>query len=142
MCKIVLCLYFFFGVLVTAYQTYRGFMLQWFLGIRIPPLRLAVWEPPPQLVGQVPPVLFIPNVPVQPESIPYKVILLCTADAFTYFVCASSGFISLFAFFGLASNGLQGLHDQSVLLAFLLLYGVSGITGKLPEFLGKLKLGG
>lgn len=138
MCKIFLVL---IAVLVTVYQTYRGFRFQWFFGIRIPPLQLAQWQPPEPLIGQLPPMLYIPNVPVQPESIPNKVILLCMAEAFTYFVCASSGFVALFKFLQLLSGNATASSGNGVLMVFLLLYGITGITGKLPDLLGKMKLG-
>jgi hypothetical protein len=66
-----------------------------------------------------------------------RIVLLCVADAFTYFICTSSGFYALFLLYW----ATRSASDLSTPLAiFLGLYGLLGITGKLPELLGKLKL--
>jgi len=126
------------ATVISLYQAYRGFRLQWVLGIRIPPLGYARWHTPEALVPHVPPVLLLPNQPVRPASQLDKVILLCIADALTFFVCAATGFEALLRLKGIASGKLATIQDHGVLAAFLLLYGVSGITGKLPEGLAKI----
>jgi hypothetical protein len=60
----------------------------------------------------------------------------------TFFLCTFSGFLALFAFYGLAWSSAPphtGQNDN-LLLIFLLLYSLAGITGKLPELLHALKL--
>ena len=61
-----------------------------------------------------------------------RVVLLCVADALTYFICATSGFYALFALWTKS-------HGTS-LAVFWALYSLLGITGKLPELLGKLDI--
>jgi len=68
-----------------------------------------------------------------------RVVLFCLADAFTYFVFAATGFLALFKFGELSHASAGGGHP--VLLILLFLYGIAGITGKLPDLLGKLKPG-
>ena len=100
------------AVIISLYQGWRGFMMQWYYCCdqNSPKVR--------------------------------RVLLFCLADGFTYLLCASSGFVSLIVFLQLVHNGFTADRDQSILLIFLLLYGIAGITGKLPDILGKLKLGG
>jgi 4-hydroxybenzoate polyprenyltransferase len=74
----------------------------------------------------------------------WKVILLCLADAVTYFLSAMSGSISIFIVYQFTSQATATLKDQvgSILLIFLVLYGILGVTGKLPELLNKIKIPG
>ena len=72
-----------------------------------------------------------------------KVLLLSIADGFTFFVCTFSGFLALFAFRQLAwPPSPSATQPSGVLIIFLLLYGIAGITSKLPELLHALKLQG
>ena len=66
----------------------------------------------------------------------YRVILLCIAESFTYFVCALSGFYSIILLYFIAHQA----DPSTSLMIFLALYGLLGITGKLPEILSKLEL--
>jgi len=102
------CIILSIGILITLYQAYRGFALQWYYG----------------------------SDKEGPKA--RRVMLLCLADGFTYFVCAASGFLALIRFCELAHHSLDAVY--LVLLIFLFLYGIAGITGKLPEILGKVKL--
>jgi hypothetical protein len=71
-----------------------------------------------------------------------RILVLCLADMVTYFLCTFSGFLALVAFYRLAwpSPPSTATTGDSVLLIFLLLYGLTGVTGKLPELLHGLKL--
>ena len=106
------CWYIALAVLVSAYQAYRGFMLQWLLGVG------NNW------------------------SNTRKVLLLCLADMLTYFLCTLSGFYSIFTFYWISTNHTEATKDleHPTLLIFFALYGLLGITGKLPDLLNKLKL--
>jgi hypothetical protein len=106
--------YLLVAILVSCYQAYRGFMFQWILGIK------AI------------------DTKVQ------RVILLCLADTFTYLLSTMSGFISLFFFYQLTSQQSDFAKDPggSALLIFLVLYGILGVTGKLPDLLHSIKFPG
>jgi hypothetical protein len=107
------CWYIALAIVWSGYQAYRGFMIQKLL------------------------------TPFQNLTNTQKVLLLSIADAFTFFVCSFSGFLALFAFRQLAWPSTPvAAETSSVLLIFLLLYGIAGITGKLPELLHALKLQG
>jgi hypothetical protein len=67
-----------------------------------------------------------------------KVFLLCLADMFTYFLCAFSGFLALFFAYELISAS-PAPATTALIIIFLALYGVLGITAKLPDLLPKLK---
>jgi hypothetical protein len=73
-----------------------------------------------------------------------RIVLLCLADTFTYFLSTMSGFISFFFFYQLTSSESAFTKDQSssALLIFLVLYGILGITGKLPDLLNNIKFPG
>jgi hypothetical protein len=109
--------FFALGGLVTLYQAYRGFMFQWLL----PEARR--W------------------------SKSQRVLLLCLSDSLFYGICAASGVFALHLAAELSSR-LRNPSDialgTSVLLAFLALWGVLGITGQLPVLLqqGKLQRSG
>ncbi len=111
----ILCIFFVIAVLLTVYQTIRGWMLQMLISGK--------------------------NEATKGFTKRQRVWLLCLADAFTYFLCAATGSLSLFAFMHLTRSGFASTDGHAVFLIFLILYGVAGMTGKLPEILGKLKLG-
>ena len=73
-----------------------------------------------------------------------RIALLCVADMATFFVCTFSGFLALLAFYRVAWPATPPVpaENNNVLLIFLLLYGLAGVTGKLPELLHALKLEG
>jgi len=74
-----------------------------------------------------------------------RVVLLCLADMFTYFICTLSGFVALyllFEFFELRQPRLPDSGGEATWLIFLALYGLLGVTGKLPEMLTKIKVPG
>jgi hypothetical protein len=66
-----------------------------------------------------------------------RIWVLCVADMVTFFICTLSGFLALIAFFRLAwpAKPSPPAEGSNVLLIFLLLYSIAGITGKLPELL-------
>jgi hypothetical protein len=70
-----------------------------------------------------------------------RVLLLCIADMLTYFACTFSGFITLLALAD-APHRLPSSAGEATWLIFLALYSLLGITGKLPDLLGKLKFPG
>ena len=105
------CWYWFTALIVSAYQAYRGYCLQSFLGVG------SRW------------------------SDADKILLLCVADMFTYFFCAASGFYSLLVFYRANLNsGTPTAIEHPAILIFLLAYGVLGITGKLPDALNRFKI--
>jgi hypothetical protein len=108
---IAVIVYLSITLVVSVYQTYRGFMLQWILGIQ-------------QIHGS------------------RRVILLCLADMFTFFACALSGFIALalLADAGIFDRHLPHTAGEATWLIFLAVYGVLGVTGKLPEILARINL--
>jgi hypothetical protein len=99
-------LYLLIAILWSAYQGYRGFMIQKRIGN-------------PSITGYE------------------RVFVLCIADMVTFFICTFSGFLALIAFCRLAWSATPSTSSESsnVLLIFLLLYAVAGITGKLPDLL-------
>jgi hypothetical protein len=101
------CWYIAIAIIVSLYQACRGFAFQWFLS------PFGNWKSP------------------------RKVWLLCLADMFTYFVCAVTGFIALFALWQLASQ--KSACACSTFGVFLALYGILGITAKLPDVLHKIQ---
>ena len=101
------CWYYGIAFVISAYQAYRGFMFQWIFGTDTK------------------------------GGNGRKVLLLCIADMFTYFVCAFSGFVSLF--FAYELIGAAPSPATSTLVIFLALYGLLGITAKLPDLLHKIK---
>jgi hypothetical protein len=66
-----------------------------------------------------------------------RVLLLCIADMFTYFVCAFTGFIALIMAY--SSLWAARTPETTTLILFLTVYGIIGITGKLPDLLHKVK---
>ena len=103
------------GFLWSLYQGYRGFMFQW--------LRT--------------------DAPFKDWSKPRRVFLLALADGLTYFVTSASGFVSL----GLCWQLSVGISDPSkievgtaALFGFLVVYGIMGVTGKMPYLIDRGKL--
>jgi hypothetical protein len=65
-------------------------------------------------------------------------VLLCIADAFFYVACRASGFLALFLAVELSirlSNPSEIALGTSVLLVFLAVYGILGVTGQLPSLI-------
>jgi len=78
---------------------------------------------------------------------PQRVILLCIADMVFYVVCKASGFLALFLAVELSTrlrDPSQIALGTSVLLVFLVVYGILGVTAHLPRLIqqGKLLLPG
>ena len=73
-----------------------------------------------------------------------RVVLLCLADMLTYFICALSGFYSLLLFYRAASLGSPSPTpiEHPAILIFLAVYGIAGITCKLPDALNKWPIPG
>ena len=105
--------YIIIAVIVSIYHAYRGFMFQWLLGLQ-------------QVQGA------------------HRVILLCIADMLTYFICTMSGFVALLLLFhsGIASAHLPTSGGEATWFIFLAVYGLLGVTGKLPEILSRVTLPG
>lgn len=111
----VLCSLLILGILLSLYQGYRGFMFQW---IRA-------------------------DVPFKDWSKPRKIFLLALADGLTYFVTSASGFISLALCWKLSDNISDPAKIEvgtAALLGFFVVYGVLGVTGKLPDLIDRGKL--
>ena len=106
--------YIAIAVIFSIYQAYRGFMLQWLGGV------------------------------LQNHHATHRIVLLCFADALTYFICTLSGFATLWL---LLQSGITEAHipttaGEATWLIFLALYSLLGITGKLPEVLTRVHLPG
>ena len=103
------------AILVSAYQAYRGFMFQWILANE------EIWTKP------------------------QRVVLLCLADTIFYLLCTLAGFVSLFLVYHL-TNQLSFFSQLQVgsalLLIFLILFGILGVTGQLPHLLQQGKFPG
>jgi hypothetical protein len=102
-----------FGLLICAYQAFRGYRFQWLQGTH----NLTRWKTRKNVVT-----------------------LLCLADAFFYFVCAALGCLSLMFAYHLLFHGPPAweLSGSAItLLGILIFLGVTGITGQLPSMLQK-----
>jgi hypothetical protein len=123
------CWYWALALAITAYQGYRGFRLQWLLGLGSPH---QVAAQPAAQQAEV-------NL-----SVPDRVMLLSLADCLTYALCALSGFYALVVAYRAAhlTSATDAPIAHPAVLIFLLLYGVLGATGKLPDTLNRLKAPG
>ena len=105
------CLFITIAIIVSVYQGYRGFMFQY----------LSAQEP------------------FKNQKIP----LLCISDAIFYTSSCASGFIAIYFAYNLSiqlpdpSNIAVG---TSVLLIFLSVFGLLGVTGQLPFLIQQGKL--
>jgi len=132
----IACWYWGFAIAVTAYQAYRGYRLQWRLGLDSPRriAQQAANQPPQPAANQR-----------QVLSTTDRVILLSLADGFTFALCALSGFYALLVSYRAAhltaSDASAPIAHPAVLI-FLALYGVLGATGKLPDTLNRLQAPG
>ncbi len=112
----LIILYLLLAFLISCYQAYRGFMFQ----------RLPIRDG------------WLANL-----SNFQKIILLCLADAILYFVSTASGFLALFYGYRLATqiDDFSSVElGTSVLLVFLAIYGILGVTGQLPHLMAQGKL--
>ena len=103
------------GFLLSLYQAYRGFMFQWLRS----------------------------DAPFTNWTKPQKVLLLALADAFTYFVTTASGLVSLYLCQKLSVriSDPPGIEvGTSALFVVLAIYGIFGVTGKLPYLIDQGKL--
>ena len=101
------------GAVVTAYQGSRGFMFQCLLADK------ERWTKP------------------------QRIILLCIADMVFYVVCTASGFLALFLAVELSArlkDPAEIALGTSVLLVFLAVYGILGVTGQLPSLIQQGRL--
>jgi hypothetical protein len=111
------------ALVVTLYQGYRGFMFQWLLGLgKEVPEKEVAWK----------------------KWSPWRrVSLLCLADMFTYMVCSGSGFFSLWLAYRIW-NRIPNINEISVglstIMIALTIYGILGITAKLPDRMHNGKL--
>jgi hypothetical protein len=124
----IACWYWALAVGVSAYQAYRGFRLQWLLGLDSPR------NPPPPVQSQ--------QAPKRLSDID-RVVILALADCLTYALCSLSGFYSILVAYRIAHlAAAEAPVAHPAILIFLILYGVLGATGKLPDTLNKLKAPG
>lgn len=103
------------GFLLSFYQGYRGFMFQW--------LRT--------------------DAPFKDWSEPRKFFLLALADGLTYFITSASGFVSLMLCWKILvqiSDPAKIELGAATLLGFLAVYGILGVTGKMPYLIDRGKL--
>ena len=110
----VVC-YTLLGFILSLYQGYRGFIFQW---IRTDP-------------------------PFKDWSKPQIIFLLALADALTYFITSASGFVSLMLCWKLSvqiSDPAKIEIGTATLLGFLAVYGILGVTGKVPDLIDRGKL--
>ena len=112
---------------ISLYQGYRGYRLQEILGIQVKTEKDAEWEKD---------LSHRPNVRIPTKR--DQTILLCIADGLTFFLCALTGCGAFLLLMGMMSGGPAAIQDHGVLFGFFLLYGVSGVTGKLPEGLAQI----
>ena len=106
-----LCIFITIAVIVSAYQGYRGFMFQWFGANELFAKR--------------------------------KVSLLCISDMFFYVVSCASGFVALYFAYQLSvllPDPANIAVGTSVLLIFLAVFGLLGVTGQLPFLIQQGKL--
>lgn len=109
------CWYIVLAALLSVYQAYRGFMFQW--------------------IGA--------NKEVYTK--PQRVMLLCLADMISYFLLTVAGFVSLFIvyrIYSLISVFSELQVGSALLLIFLILFGILGITGQLLSLLQQGKFPG
>ena len=108
------------AVLLSAWQAYRGFRLQWLARERQDDPFVAITR------GE-------------------KLLLFCLADAFFHAVCSGVGFASLWLAWSLIETAVgSGVSiGFAAIWVFLLLIGVTGVTGQLPYLiqLGKIAPG-
>ena len=81
---------------------------------------------------------------LQNHHVAHRIVLLCLADALTYFICTLSGFVALWLLLqsGITEAHIPATAGEATWLIFLALYSLLGITGKLPEVLTRLHLPG
>ena len=103
------------GLLLSFYQAYRGFMFQWHRS----------------------------DPPFVDWSKPRKFFLLSLADGFTFFVTTASGYVSLVLVWQL----LEGISEPAnielgtaALVGFLVVFGILGVTGKMPHLIDTGKI--
>jgi len=108
--------YLIVAIIVTLYQSYRGFMFQWVRG----------------------------DSPYGGWERPRKFLLLALADGFFYLVTTASGFAALaasFHMFHAVSEDPTNVSGGTVtLLLFLWTYGILGVTAQLPPLIQQGKL--
>jgi hypothetical protein len=98
------------GFLLSLFQGYRGFMFQW--------LRT--------------------DAPYGTWSRPRRIFLLALADGLTYFVTSASGFGFLMLCWEISVRIPDPAKIEigtAALLGFLAVYGILGVTGKLPAII-------
>ena len=107
--------YIILAILLSVYQAYRGFTFQWKFANK------------------------------ETYSKAERVLLLCLADMISYFLLTLVGFISLFIAYHVYSqvSGFSELQvGSALLLIFLILFGILGITGQLLSLLQQGKFPG
>lgn len=111
------CWYLAAALVITAYQSYRGFMFQWIFAKERENGGSSASEPQ------------------RTWTRTQKIVLLSSADCWFYLVTTLSGFIALFMAYHLL-NKIQSITEVSTgvvtLLIFLVVYGVLGVAAQLP----------
>ena len=112
--------YWIVAICISLFQAYRGFRMQFLLGL-----------------GSCGPV----NGRVE-ISRGERVMLFCIADMLTFLFCTLSGFYAFLICYriSLIHSYPPSAIENPATLIFLLVYGVLGVTGKLPDTLGKIAL--
>jgi hypothetical protein len=119
------CWYWTGSILISIYQAYRGFRLQWLFGlgsIHNNAARTAANRPQINL------------------NRGDRVFLLSFADCLTYALCALSGCYTILIAYRVANlSTSEAPIAHPAVFIFLLLYGALGVTGKLPDTLNRIK---
>jgi hypothetical protein len=103
------------GLLLSFYQAYRGFMFQWKRT----------------------------DAPFGGWSKSQKFFLLALADGFTFLVTTAAGYVSLVLAWKLWSQVTEQPNIElgsAALLGFLVVFGILGVTGKMPNLIDAGKM--
>lgn len=127
------CWYVVLAVFVSAYQAYRGFMFQWIGALEKKTVEdngatdIPCWYTDQHLRW----------------TRPQKIFLLCIADMLTYLITTLAGFVALFMSYYILER-LPSLDKigagLSALLIFLAIFGLLGVSGKLPYLIDQGKV--
>jgi hypothetical protein len=111
---------------ITVYQAYRGYRFQWLFGLGSANNNNDRWAAHKK-----------PQINLRDLE---RVFLLSLADCFTYAVCALSGSYAILIAYSIAKlPDTKTPLAHPVVFIFLLLYGVLGVTGKMPDTLDRIK---
>jgi hypothetical protein len=121
------CLYLVLAIIISLYQGYRGYMFQWLYAIE----KGSEEEKKPE------------NASKLKWTRNQKIFLLCIADMLLYIISTFLGFLALFLSYRILSE-VPDLFDigggLTALLIFLIIFGLLGISGQLPNLMQKAEL--